>query len=260
MMQRRIMALALLAVLISSCGSSSPASSAVPSPGAQVAAVPTQPPAATPAPAGRIAEGGVGFETEDHVKLSGTIFGTGETAVILAHMNNSDQSAWQPFAKELAQQGFTALTFDFRGFGKSGGHPQVGLLDRDVRAAAAFLRDKGFPRVVCVGASMGGTACAKAALSPGLDALVVISSPLSMSPPLRLGTKDLPQLALPKLFVVSKGDADFVESVKLMYQLSPDPKEITVLPGAAHGTNIFGSSDGAALSELLLKFLQGLQS
>src|SRR5262245_43236084 len=208
MMQRRIAALGLLALLISGCGSSGPAA-APPAATSAPAAAPTQPPptatlAPTPAPAGRIPEGEVGFETEDHVKISGTVFGAGDTAVILAHMNNSDQSAWQPFAKELAQQGFTALTFDFRGFGKSGGHPQVGLLDRDVRAAEAFLRDKGFPRVVCVGASMGGTACAKAALSPGLDGLVVISSPLSMSPPLRLGTKDLPNLALPKLFIVSK--------------------------------------------------------
>src|SRR5262249_157725 len=143
--------------------------------------------------------------------------------------------------KELAQKGFTVLTFDFRGFGKSGGHPQVGLLERDVRAATAFLSDSGFTRIVCVGASMGGTACTKAALKPGLSGLVGISSPLSMSPPLSLNTKDFPKLNLPKLFIVSKGDAGYVESVKLMYQLSPDPKEMTMLPGGAHGTNILST-------------------
>src|SRR4051794_8081498 len=77
--------------------------------------------AATAQPAGRLPEGEVSFETADKVKLSGLVFGRGDTAVILAHMMASEQSAWQPFAQELAEKGYTALTFDFRGNGKSGG-------------------------------------------------------------------------------------------------------------------------------------------
>ena len=173
-------------------------------------------------------------------------------------MQPSDQRAWQPFAQELAQQGFTALTFDFRGYGKSKGRQIYGQLGLDVLAAEAFLRDSGFTRIVCMGASMGGTACAKAALSPGLTGLVVISSPLSMGSPLQLDTSDFPKLTLPKLFVVAKGDVSFVDSVKLMYELSPDPKDMVVLPGGAHGTNMFDTPDGTALRELLLKFAKEL--
>jgi pimeloyl-ACP methyl ester carboxylesterase len=235
--------------LLSACGgvapSQAPASAAV-----------------TAQPAGRLPEGEVSFETADKVKLSGLVFGRGETAIVLAHMMASEQTAWQPFAKELAEKGYTALTFDFRGNGKSGGKLNFVALDKDVQAAVAFLHDHGFSRIVCVGASMGGTACAKAALTPGLAGLVVISSPLTVSTMsaggIRLVIGDFKKLTLPKLFVVAKGDSDVFESVKTMHDLSPTPKQITILPGSAHGTSIFSSADGPALRELILKFLQEL--
>jgi alpha-beta hydrolase superfamily lysophospholipase len=242
-----------LGILLSACGGA-PASGV--SPAAQVT---------TPAPsqaATRLPESTVSFDTVDKVKLSGTLFGQGTTAVILAHMMESDQVAWHPFARELAEKGYTALTFDFRGNGKSGGKLNYVALDKDVQAAIAFLHDRGFTRIVCIGASMGGTACAKAALVPGLAGLAVVSSPLTVSTMssggVRLLVGDFKKLTLPKLFVVSKGDSNVFESVKTMHDLSPDPKQISILPGSAHGTNIFSSSDGPTLRELLVAFLQGL--
>jgi predicted alpha/beta hydrolase len=47
-------------------------------------------------------------------------------------MMGSDQSAWRSFAGELAGQGYTALTFDFRGNGASGGKLNYVALDKDV--------------------------------------------------------------------------------------------------------------------------------
>jgi alpha/beta superfamily hydrolase len=215
-----------------------------------------------PSSLGRLAEGAVSFETADKIKLSGIVYGQGETAVILAHMMSSDQSAWYSFASELAQQGYTALTFDFRGNGKSGGNLNYVALDKDMQAAIAFLHDSGFARIICIGASMGGTACAKAAIKPGLAGLVVISSPITVSTMssrgVRLSIGDFKKLTPAKLFVVGKGDTEVFESVKTMYDLSPEPKQITILPGSAHGTNIFGSADGPALRDLLLTFLKGL--
>lgn len=256
-MRKRVMiwliAAQALGILLSACGGVT--TTGVPTDAQAMATVSTP-------PAGRLPEGAVSFETTDKVKLSGMIFGQGETVVILAHMMPSDQTAWQPFAKELAEKGYTALTFDFRGYGKSGGKLNYVALDKDVQAAITFLHDHGFSRIVCVGASMGGTACAKAALTPGLAGLVVISSPLTVatmsSPGVRLVVSDFKKLTPPKLFVVAKGDAEVFESVKTMYDLAPDPKQITILPGSAHGTNMFKSADGSALRELLLKFLQEL--
>jgi alpha/beta superfamily hydrolase len=241
-----------LGLLLSACGS-------VPS--TPTAAQATTTPSSRPA--GRLPEGAVSFETADKVKLAGIAYGQGETAVILAHMMSSDQSAWYSFASELAKQGYTALTFDFRGTGKSGGKLNYVALDKDVQAAIAFLHDHGFSQIVCVGASMGGTACAKAAIKPGLAGLVVISSPITVSTMSSEGVKlsigDFKKLTAAKLFVVGKGDSEVFESVKTMYSLSPEPKQMTILPGSAHGTNIFSSADGPALRELLLKFLHGLE-
>jgi pimeloyl-ACP methyl ester carboxylesterase len=254
----------VLALLINGCAANSSAAPTAAPPAAptlpQLAptAVATEPPLGPPTQVGLLPEGPVSFETEDKVTLAGTIFGQGKTAVILAHMQPSDQTSWQPFAKELAENGFTALTFDFRGYGKSGGKLNLGLLDRDVRAAETFLRGHGFTHVVCIGASMGGTACAKAALMPGLDGLVVISGPISMQPPLALRVGDFKQLTLSKLFVAAKGDPGYAESVKTMYDLSPDPKQIELLPGSAHGTDILRSPDGEALRKLLVTFAQAV--
>jgi alpha/beta superfamily hydrolase len=239
-----------LGLLLNACGGV---------PGSSLAAQATTPSSQS---LGRLAEGAVSFETADKIKLSGIVYGQGETAVILAHMMSSDQSAWYSFANELAQQGYTALTFDFRGNGKSGGNLNYVALDKDVQAAIAFLQDRGFARIICIGASMGGTACAKAAVKPGLAGLVVISSPITVSTMssrgVRLSTGDFKKLTPAKLFVVGKGDTEVFESVKTMYDLSPEPKQITILPGSAHGTNIFSSADGPALRDLLLAFLQGL--
>jgi hypothetical protein len=88
---------------------------------------------AQPTPPPSLSEGEVTFTTEDGIQLSGTVFGQGTTAVILAHMRNRDQTSWQPFAQVLAERRFTALTFDFRGYSKSGGDVDYSALDKDAR-------------------------------------------------------------------------------------------------------------------------------
>lgn len=101
------------------------------------------------------------FTTEDGLRLSGRQY-TPEAsgiAVLLAHQGTTgtDQQSWQPFAELIAEKEFAALTFNFRGRGQSEGQLRVSRLDRDVRAAIGFLRNRGFLRIVCIGASMGGT-------------------------------------------------------------------------------------------------------
>jgi len=70
------------------------------------------------------------------------------------------------------------LAFDFRGYRKSEGSATQSLFDKDLRAAIAFLRERGFQRMVCLGASIGGNICGKVAHEPGLAGLVIISGPL----------------------------------------------------------------------------------
>ncbi len=84
-----------------------------------------------------------------------------------------------PFAERFAAAGFTALVFDHRGFGDSGGEPDLFEPRRqleDWRAAIAFARQlPGIDpaRVVTFGSSMGGgNALAAAAEDPGVAAAI----------------------------------------------------------------------------------------
>jgi pimeloyl-ACP methyl ester carboxylesterase len=242
-------------VALVACGTPAPAPPPTPTP--SPAAIPTE----TAPPPVLVEE--VSFTTDDQVRLSGTLFGEGELAVILAHQGTqgTDQTSWQPFAKLLAQEGFTALTFDFRGRGQSEGTLELSELVRDVRAAEALLRDRGLTRIVCMGASMGGTSCVKLALETDLEGLVVIASTMSLGPPTDVYPQDYELLALPKLFVCAEDDTTggLADTVQEMYDLSPEPKQIKFFPGAVHGTELFDTPQGDEFTALLLGFLQGLR-
>ncbi len=220
----------------------------------------------------RIKGSSITFETEDGVQIAGTLFGTGKIAVILAHQGSSNidpnvpvpgQSSWREFALTLAENGFTALTFDFRGLGESGGYWGYATLDKDVRAALNYLQDQQHNQIVCVGASMGGTACLRVAIDdePFLG-LITLSSPLVTGyNDLVVLPEELNALTLPKLFIT--GEDDFpvvVRDTKKMYELSPEPKRLVLLQAHEHGTDLFFSSVGQELSATMLDFLKGLPS
>ena len=95
------------------------------------------------------------FQTADGVTIRGHLFGDGEKLVILAHMRPSDQTSWFGFADELTKAGYSALTFDFRGYGESEGSQELEKIDLDVEAAIETMRDKGYGSIYLVGASMG---------------------------------------------------------------------------------------------------------
>jgi len=202
------------------------------------------------------------FTTTDGITLAGTLFGEGTTAVILAHQGSfdADQTTWYPFASLLAEHGFTALTFDFRGIGKSGGKLGYRNLVLDVDAAAQFLEDRGFQHIICVGASMGGTACALAAQDHVFDGLVIFASTMtagSASDTLHISPANLELLTPPKFFISASSDSSIVvNDTKQMYELSPEPKSLLFLTGTQHGTNLFDTSVGEELSAALLRFLE----
>src|SRR5680860_883237 len=75
------------------------------------------------------------FTSEDGVELSGYLFGSGDTVLILSHMYPADQSSWYSIARESAEKGYAVLTFDFRGYGRSGGSKDIEHIDLDLRAA-----------------------------------------------------------------------------------------------------------------------------
>ncbi len=100
--------------------------------------------------------------------------------VVMAHgLSGTRRDGLGPFAERFAAAGFAALVFDHRGFGDSGGEPDLFQPRRqleDWRAAIAFARS--LPgvdgeRLATFGSSMGGgNALAAAADDPAVAAAV----------------------------------------------------------------------------------------
>ncbi|MBI2855452.1 MAG: alpha/beta hydrolase [Chloroflexi bacterium] len=197
----------------------------------------------------------VSFATEDRVQLSGHVFGTGDVGVVLSHMRPADQRSWWPFAEVLANRGYRALAFDFRGYGDSQGQKQMEYLDVDVQAALHFLQGQGVPRVFLVGASMGGTASVKVAAREDVAGIVTLSAPAQTSDGLNVEL-DVAEVAAPKLFIVARDDEYYAGSVDLFMQESQEPKEAQRVEGRAHGTDLLGGNTGDRVQGLILDFLQ----
>jgi dienelactone hydrolase len=204
----------------------------------------------------------VSFVALDGMKLSGMLFIGEENkdiGVVLAHMgaHGADQTSWTSFAQYAAQRGFGMLTFNFR--------EDRSKLDLDLRAAVGFLRDQGYRRIVCLGASMGGTACLKVAVDTDLAGAAVISSLWTTGSglsgePLVVNSEELAQLTLPKLFVTTEKDGNGVPAtMKAIYAAAPEPKALKVFPGTVHGTDIFATPQGDEFRDLLMVFLDKLR-
>lgn len=193
----------------------------------------------------------------DDVILNGRLFGPGhDVAVVLSHMEPNDQTAWFDFAEELADAGYAALTFNFRGYGDSGGDRDFSKLDDDLAAAVSWLHQRGKHRVFLVGASMGGTASLVVAAQADVQGVVAISAPAEFEGQNAL--KAVPNVTVPKLFIASEDDELATLSVEQMMEATGEPKDSQIYPGLAHGTNIFlpdQSDSSAAIRQRILDFL-----
>lgn len=199
------------------------------------------------------------IETEDALILDARLFaaepgGTAGRLVILLHMFPADQTSWFEIAVELQDRGISALTLDFRGYGASGGSKEVGAIDRDVRAALAFARERGFERVVLVGASMGGTAAIVVAAEEPVDGVMALSAPVSFRG-LDAG-EVVASVPAPLLVVASEGDISAANALEVFSERAPlDADHALLVRGRAHGTDIFDDDAGDRVRERLFEFL-----
>jgi pimeloyl-ACP methyl ester carboxylesterase len=189
--------------------------------------------------AGGCAAGGddrVQFTATDGAQLVGHLDGARGPGIVFAHSRRTDQRGWRGFARETAAAGFRTLTFDFRGYGESGGEQDLGTVDRDLEGAYRYLVGRKIRPIFLVGASMGGTAVLLVA------GRVPVAGIATLSAPLTLGDRDaapvLPSLRGAKLFVAAEGDASAVATLQVLRERVPDPKITRVLPGAAHGMEL----------------------
>lgn len=232
-------------------------------------------PQASPSPVpGSEGEGEeVAFRAEDGTELIGRLWGDGEVGVVLAHgfSELTGQDDWLPWPGILSEEGYTVLTFNFRGFcsqdGCSGQGMQLGNNWKDVLAAIDFLSSQGAERVFLVGASMGGIAVMRAARDPRVEVAGVVSLSTPQFPaeyysgepeanditPARLRAIDEP-----KLFVAGDRDTQlvlggevirFAEEAERMFEAAAEPKELLIVDSISHSSALVTVADDRVIDQ-----------
>jgi dienelactone hydrolase len=206
----------------------------------------------------------VTFTTADGVSLAGRLFGpaNAQAGVVLSHMLPADQSSWYPEADRLAAQGYRVLTFDFRGYcpggdaGCSQGTQDLNEAPTDLAAAISYLRSHGPARLGLVGASIGGLASlVVASQQSNVPAVVTLSAPevlnaVSAGPPV------LAAVSGAKLFIAGLGDpTGSAQAAQDLYENSPQPKRLEIVPVDDHGTDLLTGSQGTQVQQLLEAWL-----
>lgn len=182
------------------------------------------------------------FRAADGTRLVGHRFGHGTTAIVLAHQFGGDVCQWTPYARRLASLGYTAIAFDFRGFGRSQHrtYPASLRYSADISAAVKVARGLGARRVVLVGASIGGNAVIVAAANtrPLVDGVVSLSAPATF----RLDAVAAARhLTVPVLYVAGTFDEGGIyrkDAETLYGATAAEDKAIEFAPTAEHGVQL----------------------
>jgi hypothetical protein len=87
-----------------------------------------------------------------------------------------------------------------------------------------------------------------------------VAGVVSISSPARFlmldATGSVERISAPKLFIASEDDIPAARSQEEFWEIAPEPKEMHLLPGDAHGTDLFLGSDAAAVEQMILDFLR----
>lgn len=257
----------LATVFLPACGGNPSTESVSPANSAGVTATSAARPGTSTTEATVAGAQAVTFTTSDGIALSGHLFGSGPSGVVLCHMYPADQTSWYETARKLAARGYQVLTFDFRGYGGSGGDKQIEHIDRDALAAASQMAATGATKIVFVGASMGGTASLVAAQallaaqptsnaanpSPAVAGVATLSAPVSFKG--LSAEAAVPKLSCPLLFIAAEKDAGAAGARELQ-ELAGDAGVLQILPGADHGTDLLTGAQAERVMDLLLAFLK----
>lgn len=256
----------LVSISLSACVATGPTPTITVTPAAQedgpaatFAATSTSPAAPSPAvaeetPAPRLdleprIEDGVEITVADGVTLVGTLYAPAQSGVplpgvILLHMLGSDRASWHEFGVRLALEGYTALAFDMRGHGDTGGGRDFQKTIQDLEGVWDYFA--GRPEVdedsiAIVGASIGANlALVTASTLPSVDTVVLLSPGLQY----RGVTTDDAILEYgdrPLMIVASREDTYAAQSSQQLEGLARGEVELLMFGGAGHGTNMLAS-------------------
>ncbi len=247
MLTGRTIAFFLFGLVLISCtapaiptATHTPTSTSTPSPTATQTSTPTAAltPTLVPLPPGTA----MLFEQGDGRDLAGTTYGQGPTAIILANMSVGDETQWSPFVAAVDKEMFTTVTFNYRSTKNA---------EQDTSMVLQKLRENGYKRIICIGASLGVRSCGSIAHEPEIVGIVLIAGSLN---------RKLADLTYPKLFIAGALDrAAF--NTQINYDQAAEPKKLILFEeNNIHGTDLFYSKDRDQFLTLLIDFVNSLAS
>ncbi|MFZ3168066.1 MAG: alpha/beta fold hydrolase [Candidatus Methanoperedens sp.] len=200
------------------------------------------------------------FVTEDGVKISGNYFKPKKEhapVFLLLHMMPSTKESWNEFAAHLQEKGFAALAIDLRGHGKSTDKNGMKLdykefkdhehreSMKDIAAAKEFLKDQGVDvsGMAIAGASIGANfALWQASIDKDVLLLILLSPGLNYR---GIQAAQLaPHYSGPVYILASEGDTNAAKSSRELFEVFPGDKELEIIQGNSHGTNMFIQEHG----------------
>lgn len=214
----------------------------------------------------------VRFTTDDGFTLAGWLIPAGRetrAAIVLLHGFSWHRLPWLTGFVPWLRPHYNVLQFDFRGHGASDDAPiTLGTAEqRDVAAAVRFLESRGFGPIALMGISMGGAVAIMAAPDlpvaavvadaayarvenpianrmregrypmAGLGArLVVAAASVRARVRLRQPIQRVGEIAPRGLLLIAPREDRLVSWTQSrdLYQRAAEPKELFVVPGAAH--------------------------
>jgi fermentation-respiration switch protein FrsA (DUF1100 family) len=232
---------------------------------------------APPAAAGLGQAEGVMFTTEDGVDLDAWFVPARQPSALRTIMvfngNAGNRAQRAKLAVLFAEYGYATLLVDYRGYGGNPGLPSERGLERDARAARAYLASRGdvdMARIVYFGESLGAAVAIGLAVEYPPAALILRSPFSSLS---ALGARHYPFLPVRWLLrdrypsieriggircpvLVIAGDADRIvplEDSEALFDAAREPKRLVVIDGADHNdeTLAWGPQVMRAIVELL---------
>ncbi len=198
----------------------------------------------------------VHFRASDGVELNGWFFPAdtnsprGCLVVLLCHGNGGNISHRLEMTQALLATGVNVLPFDYRGYGRSQGHPSEEGTYRDGEAAYRWLQQKGFEgkNILLFGESLGGGVASELATRVITGGLILQSTftciadigadlfpwlPVRWLARIKYDTlSKLPRVKAPVLVMHSRGDSliRFRHSVR-NFAAANDPKLFCELVG-----------------------------
>jgi abhydrolase domain-containing protein 17 len=124
------------------------------------------------------------LKTEDGIRIAAVYLSnpTAKYTLLYSHGNGEDLDSSFPRLELLRDMGFSVFSYDYHGYGESGGQPSEASTYADINAAYRYLTEQRHispKRIVAYGRSLGGGPSADLASRHSLGGLILESTFLS---------------------------------------------------------------------------------